>query len=328
MATVNSLPRVTTEEEITLKSEDREKLTSPSSTSNNNTPINNSKTTVAPVVSAKSSVIGTGNINSQIHHNNQNILQNSGRDITRQTQPPLLANSNTNNNNIKNNNNNNNIQETNSEKTLARRIKNLFIRISFNLSLFLTRLRFISDEVLSSDEIEREIFCDTDSSSIPSELLDQTAELGMPPPPPPTTTTILTTAQQQQQQQQESPSEFSKNNDIRNIDIFEKAEELRRQNGNDPFILGEQLWEIQNKQWLIPSPENSTVNGKLKLQKKLAEQELKHVVSTKDYSIVYNNLVLKNKTLRNPMNLKDLIKVINAGWIIHKNWERAAKGLP
>lgn len=196
------------------------------------------------------------------------------------------------------------------DKGLGKSVKNLFVKISIHLSIALTKLRFIADEILSSDEIENRIFYPTDSSSVLSELYeveDQDQE-------------IMTVSN-------EIP-EYS-DSDIRNIDIQARAQELRLTSKvkDQPFVEGENLWKIQNQQWLIPDEELSSMNGQLKLQKKLTDQELKHLVSTKDYSIVYNHLILKNKNLKKPMNLKDLLKVINAGWTVHKTWENAAKGV-
>ncbi|GMF00237.1 unnamed protein product [[Candida] boidinii] len=84
------------------------------------------------------------------------------------------------------------------------------------------------------------------------------------------------------------------------------------------FSNGEELWKLQNEEWLTPSSENDTRQGKLLLQKKVHDQEIKHCISSKDYHIVYKNLVINNKKLKKPMNLKDLVKVIEAGW----NWTK------
>ncbi|GME83620.1 unnamed protein product [Ambrosiozyma monospora] len=99
------------------------------------------------------------------------------------------------------------------------------------------------------------------------------------------------------------------------------------QKPTEPFIGGEELWKLQNEEWLKPSPENATLEGKHKLQQRLSNMELRKYVATKDYYIVYKNLVINNRSLKKPMNLRDLLNVVEAGWTWTRVFEKAGRGV-
>ncbi|CUM66217.1 uncharacterized protein PRCAT00003877001 [Priceomyces carsonii] len=86
--------------------------------------------------------------------------------------------------------------------------------------------------------------------------------------------------------------------------------------------VGEKLWEIRRRLWV--SPKNSERDIKQRINN-LAVTNL----SSELYIKVYSNLIDKGKRLKDDkrINLADLIKVINCGWIAEEKWERAAKGL-
>ncbi|VEU24403.1 DEKNAAC105539 [Brettanomyces naardenensis] len=89
----------------------------------------------------------------------------------------------------------------------------------------------------------------------------------------------------------------------------------------EPFIGGEKLWKEQNRAWLTPAPEKTTMQGKLRLMKKQQSQDIRNHVIARDYPIVYRNLVIHNRTLKKPMNLKDLMRVLDVNW----NWNRLSE---
>lgn len=94
----------------------------------------------------------------------------------------------------------------------------------------------------------------------------------------------------------------------------EKFQELKNEN------IGEILWEYRRNQWTTGNVDQS----------KIAASRLFFDQIPKDsYVKVYNNLVDKGRSLRpdRRINLFDLMKVINAGWVAEEKWERAAKGL-
>ncbi|KAK6201043.1 uncharacterized protein RJT21DRAFT_113695 [Scheffersomyces amazonensis] len=112
------------------------------------------------------------------------------------------------------------------------------------------------------------------------------------------------------------------------LDVYALKQELESQKKsivNDASInLGLTLWEFRRNKWLQTSSENEP-----KIQARIESSSINHIPKD-SYVKIYNNLVEKNRTLRNDkkINLGDLIKIINAGWIAEEKWERAAKGLP
>ncbi|CDK24706.1 unnamed protein product [Kuraishia capsulata CBS 1993] len=200
---------------------------------------------------------------------------------------------------------------------ILKKFKRFLVKISINLTLFFTKLRFIADQVLDSDEITGELFNRTDSTSVNSSLYEPSRPFAA----------IPEDKMVYGSHEGMVGTENLTNDDLLNINIQREAERLRSQHPDTPFTSGDRLWELQNKQWLIPVAENATINGKLKLQKRMQEKELKHVVMPKDYSIVYKSLVIDNKRLKTPMCLKDLLKVIEAGWHWNKVWENAGQGV-
>ncbi|KAH3661694.1 hypothetical protein OGAPHI_006544 [Ogataea philodendri] len=196
------------------------------------------------------------------------------------------------------------------------RLKRALLKLSYGWSNFVNKLRVLSEVCLESDEITQELFDDTSSSSTgveeyqpiqPSELkkdqlehklaLDdrETASSGSP-----NMATRLT-----------SPSTSALSGDSET-----KCQE--EEDSLTPFAGGEALWNIQHERWLKPKEEYSSLEGELKLQKRMKSQDLKHHVLLKDYYIIYRNLVVDGKSLKRPMNLRDLLRVVEAGW----NWTR------
>lgn len=80
---------------------------------------------------------------------------------------------------------------------------------------------------------------------------------------------------------------------------------------------GDTLWNYRREKWLVSSNPRQLNNYFDEIPKD-------------NYVKIYSNLVEKGKSLKPEMqlNLGDLMKVINAGWIAEAKWERAAKGLP
>ncbi|EGW33179.1 uncharacterized protein SPAPADRAFT_60485 [Spathaspora passalidarum NRRL Y-27907] len=86
--------------------------------------------------------------------------------------------------------------------------------------------------------------------------------------------------------------------------------------------IGSTLWEYRRSKWLAN-------NHPEKLEARLKSSSIDHI--PKDtYVKIYNNLIDKSRQLKDSkrINLKDLIKIINAGWIAQEKWERAGRGLP
>lgn len=104
---------------------------------------------------------------------------------------------------------------------------------------------------------------------------------------------------------------------------FENSTDDSSKTTVDPTVnVGETLWEYRRHKWLVPkrTPEE--------ISQHIAEQSIEHIPKEL-YSKVYSSLVDKGKTLKEGkrINLKDMVEVINRGWIAEEKWERAARGL-
>lgn len=86
--------------------------------------------------------------------------------------------------------------------------------------------------------------------------------------------------------------------------------------------IGTSLWEYRRSKWLANDDPQ-------KVEKRLRKLSISHIPRDL-YVKIYNNLVDKGRLLKNEkrINLEDLVKIINAGWIAEEKWERAARGLP
>ncbi|CUM50282.1 unnamed protein product [Debaryomyces tyrocola] len=104
--------------------------------------------------------------------------------------------------------------------------------------------------------------------------------------------------------------------------VADTSKSTLRERGSQ-INLGEMLWEYRRSKWLATNPE-----GELRAEEHLHQLSIAHIPKN-SYVRIYNNLVDKGRLLKNGkrINLSDLIKVINAGWIAEERWERAAKGL-
>lgn len=105
-----------------------------------------------------------------------------------------------------------------------------------------------------------------------------------------------------------------------NFNSIAECVKLRNECG-EPFYQANEIWERRRGLWTQPAEENTN----------LAEsQRNRHMFASiphNYYSRIYKKLVLDEKPLREPLNLQDALKVINAGWVETKKWENAAKGL-
>ncbi|EMG50606.1 hypothetical protein G210_2082, partial [Candida maltosa Xu316] len=93
--------------------------------------------------------------------------------------------------------------------------------------------------------------------------------------------------------------------------------------------IGTNLWEYRRSKWLNNTNPISISNNEEKLKKRLRETSISYIPK-ESYIKIYSSLIDKNKVLRNDkhINLSDLIKIMNIGWIAEDKWERAARGLP
>ena len=102
--------------------------------------------------------------------------------------------------------------------------------------------------------------------------------------------------------------------------IADASKSTLRERGSQ-INLGEMLWEYRRSKWLITNPE-----GELRAEEHLRQLSIAHIPKN-SYVRIYNNLVDKGRLLKDDkrINLSDLIKVINAGWIAEERWDRAER---
>jgi hypothetical protein len=198
-------------------------------------------------------------------------------------------------------------QKEKQRSTILRSIKNLFLRASLSLSILSHRLRQFAEEALSSDEVVNELFLVTSSSSVDLSVLEQSP--AQSPPEDTTSNTVTMTLDKEDTKDVVAWPDF---------DAVQEAQQLRVE--GEPFINGRNVWDKRRAAWTAGTREE-----KLVAKQRAVDNSL--TVPKENYPVVYSSLVERNKTLKKPMNLKDALNVINAGWLANKKWERAAQGL-
>ncbi|EEQ36022.1 hypothetical protein EJF18_10162 [Clavispora lusitaniae] len=98
----------------------------------------------------------------------------------------------------------------------------------------------------------------------------------------------------------------------------QEPDDLKNQN------VGEFLWDYRRTLWL----EHDKDSVEEKLQNSDTHVAMENIPPS-SYSKIYMNFIEKSKPLKDGkrFKLKDLIDIINAGWVHDQRWERAAKGL-
>ncbi|SCW01835.1 LAFE_0E08306g1_1 [Lachancea fermentati] len=104
-----------------------------------------------------------------------------------------------------------------------------------------------------------------------------------------------------------------------NFDPVQECNKLRMEIG-EPFTAGEQIWKRRRELWTTETSPTAKEASK-KHRKRFSE------ISPQHYIRIYRKLVLEDAPLKEPVNLQDAMKVINAGWVETQKWERAAQGL-
>ncbi|CAH02054.1 Gag1p [Kluyveromyces lactis] len=108
--------------------------------------------------------------------------------------------------------------------------------------------------------------------------------------------------------------------DFESFDPVEECAKLRqRQPDGVPFIKGPEIWEKRRQLWLKVTPENTLAHSE-------KSRAMFSDISPKKYGPIYKRLVMEDAHLRKNLNLQDVIKVIDAGWVETSKWDRAAQG--
>lgn len=227
-------------------------------------------------------------------------------------------------------------------RTVLKSIRNLFVKASINLSIAAAKLKSFAEDALSSDEIVNELFLVTSSSSVDSSLLEQqeaaaAAAATAAEANKSATAGGLGGSEAAETDSRAGTSDMTVNSSneanggnetkpplptFQEFDAVQEAKKLQRESGSsDIFVDGHKIWQMRRDIWL-----NSTSEERTRAKHKSLENSLVGI-SKDNYPIIYNSLIEKQKTLKKPMKLKDALKIINAGWIASKKWERAAQGL-
>lgn len=106
-----------------------------------------------------------------------------------------------------------------------------------------------------------------------------------------------------------------------NYDAVAECAKLREQIG-EPFYHAETIWKKRRELWNKPSAEFDEQKDLIDKRKSFK------AIPGNYYPRIYKKLVVDDKPLREPLNLKDVIDVINSGWIETRKWANAAQGLP
>lgn len=225
---------------------------------------------------------------------------------------------------------------------LIRSKKNsIFKRLAFEWNSLLSKIRSVSDEVFLSDEIVNEYF----ENQLSDDSFDRIIRLNKGYKSPEENfmekyrkyksldkmTEIDTVDSTKKSISLQDLLSNDENNDLQFLDL--NVEKLRQEfeqtnscesssNNTIQSNIGTTLWEYRRNKWLMN-------NDPKKVKQRVIETSIDHL--PKDaYIKIYNNLVEKGKPLKKDkrLNLKDVVKVINVGWIVEEKWDRAAKGLP
>lgn len=99
-------------------------------------------------------------------------------------------------------------------------------------------------------------------------------------------------------------------------DTVDECAKLRRETG-EPFCQGDKIWLRRRELWTQPAKSNS-INESIKRSRKFT------TIPRQCYVKIYKKLSIDDKPLKEPLNLKDALKVIDAGWTEIRRCEEAA----
>ncbi|CAI5756614.1 unnamed protein product [Candida verbasci] len=189
---------------------------------------------------------------------------------------------------------------------------NFFKKISTEWNLFINKIKNLSDEVFNIDDIIDDLFEDSEGEYYTS--TDKEIDSNFPDYSNMKLKDIIRHHHFNKEidTYDESDEEIDYDNEF-NIDLNDKN-----------LNVGNLLWEIRRKNWLKPNKSPEEVNERIR------SGLITEYMPKDSYLKIYNYLIEKNKILKSDkhINLLDMMKIINYGWIAEDKWERAAKGLP
>ncbi|AET38739.1 Gag1p Ecym_3246 [Eremothecium cymbalariae DBVPG len=96
--------------------------------------------------------------------------------------------------------------------------------------------------------------------------------------------------------------------------------DVSRSQSDEPFIDGPTIWKARRQLWTAKTEQNTI--------KEASEHRANfQKIRPQYYTRIYRKLVIEGKSLSQPVNLQDVMKILDCGWIETNKWERAAKGL-
>lgn len=119
---------------------------------------------------------------------------------------------------------------------------------------------------------------------------------------------------------EENSQDFLSFDPVQEVAKLRQEDQLKKADSVDTFSRGPEVWEKRRKLWLTVTPSNTLESAK-KARESFAD------ISPKKYGVIYKRLVMEDAHLKKNLNLQDVVKVINAGWVETSKWERAAQGL-
>ncbi|AAS52762.1 AER078Wp [Eremothecium gossypii ATCC 10895] len=106
------------------------------------------------------------------------------------------------------------------------------------------------------------------------------------------------------------------------FETFDPHEQRQVLHGDSsvPFVDGPKLWHIRRELWTAPTANNS-------VQEAAEHRASFRKIKPHYYPRIYRKLVLDDRPLSQPINLEDVMKIMDAGWLETNKWERASRGL-
>lgn len=245
-------------------------------------------------------------------------------------------------------------EATKNKKNRRSRVGSLLRKASSELGTFWTRIRSLSEVVLAPDDGFDDLFETSDSEgafeklsrvSKPYSLAEEEflqlyrkhkslekmyeQQQGMEAR---SSTTVgsdlapLSPKRNGSDNQHEAGSTTVESVTYEDLDMRKLREQLESQTEeglSQNTSVGEKLWCYRRSAWLTPT------KCEEEIEDRIHHQSLAHIPRDA-LPRLYINLVDRGRSLKHDkyVNLQDLTKIMNAGWIAEEKWDRAAKGLP
>lgn len=100
------------------------------------------------------------------------------------------------------------------------------------------------------------------------------------------------------------------------FDATYECTKLRRETG-EPFCRGNDIWLRRRELWAQPARTNS-IGESIRRKRRFS------IIPKQYYVRIYKKLSIDDKPLKEPLNLQDALKVIDAGWTEIRRCEEAA----